>query len=218
MRPLENYLTIMGMVLFMLVFGFVNATKAQPQPNVYDNGNRWIVNAYLDCDSRHTFQASQGLCFLPYKRCGSCSSMTGFWYSDTFPDWRGGYMQEGDRLKIHGNWHWANKPFAGSDGAFLDLFAGTSPRDEAAGEWIEWLNSGVYGTPELYVNVRLTRVGKCEMPRGVDPSKLSEAELEKLSIELSGRVKPRIRRDGKVAEYPIDPEQKPLPNEREYDR
>jgi hypothetical protein len=216
MRLQKSFPTIMGIVFFMLVLGFVNEIKAQPQPNVYDSGNRWIVNAYQDCDARHTYQATQGLCFLPYKKCGSCASITGYWYSDTFPNWRGGYMQEGDNLKIHGNWHWPNKPFAGSDGAFLDLFSGTSPQDEAAGEWIEWLNSGTYGTPEIYVNVRLRRVGKCELPHGVDAARMSETDLEKLSIELSGKVKPRLRKDGKVAEYPTDPEQRPLPEEKNY--
>jgi hypothetical protein len=209
MKILKYKTPIIGLALFIGIMGLVGETTAQPRPNVVDGGNRWLINSYPDCDVTHPLWAEQGICFLPYKACGACG-ITGFWYSDTYPNWRGGYMQEGDRLLMHGNWHWLNKPFAGSDGMVIDLFAGTSPKDEGAGQWTEWLNAGAYGTPEYYFNTRLRRVGKCEIPHGVDPSVMSMEELEKLSIDLSRKVKPRLRKDGKPAEFPSDPEQVPL--------
>ena len=121
-------------------------------------------------------------------------------------------MQEGDRILMHGNW----AGFGGSDGMVIDLFAGTSPRDEGAGQWIEWLNAAVYGTPDFYFNTRLRRVGQCRIARGLDLSRMSQAELEKLTIDMSREVKPRLRKDGKPAQSPGDPEQVPLKEEKEY--
>ena len=215
MKILKHKITVLGLALFMGIVGLAGEAAAQPSPNVFDGGNRWLINSYPDCDKSHPLWATQGICFLPYKSCGACS-ITGFWYSDTYQNWRGGYMQEGDRLLMHGNWHWPNKPFAGSDGMVIDLFAGTSPMDEGAGQWTEWLNSGPYGTADFYFNTRLRRVGKCHLPQSVDLSRMSAAEVEKLSVDLSMKVKPRMRKDGKPAEYPADPEQVPLREEKEY--
>jgi len=212
MRILKYKIMITGLALFMGIVGLVGEAVAQvPRPNVYDNGNRWFITYYNDCDTVHTQWATQGICFLPYKPCGACG-IQGAWYSDTYGGWRGRYMQEGDRILMHGNW--AN--FGGSDGMVIDLFAGNSPNDEGAGQWTEWLNTGQYGTPDFFGNTRLRRVGKCQLPANVDISKMGQAEVDKLAIELSNRVKPRLRKDGKPAESPTDPEQVPLPEEREY--
>ena len=124
-------------------------------------------------------------------------------------------MQEGDRIVMHGNWDWPTRKFVGSDGMFFDLFAGTSPLDEAGGQWTEWFNTPVFGTPDFYGNSRLRRVGKCQLPQGVDISRMSEPEIEKLTADLSAKVKQRLRRDGKAAEYPGDPEQVPLREEKQ---
>ncbi len=202
MKSFNNKI-IVGLLVFVLFAGLAVQTSAQPKPNVFDGGNRWLITSHPDCDESHPLWATQGICFLPYKRCASCG-IQGFWYSDTYPNWRGGYMQEGDRLLMHGNW----AGFGGSDGMVIDLFAGTSPRDEGAGQWIEWLNTGTHGTPDFFFNTRLRRVGRCRIVR--DITGLSQQELEKLSNELSRAVKPRLRKDGKPAEYPGDPEQVPL--------
>jgi hypothetical protein len=111
-------------------------------------------------------------------------------------------MQEGDHIAMHGNW--AN--FAGSDGMIIDLFAGASPKDEGAGHWTEWFNNGPYGTTVGFGNARLRRVGECHFPQHVDTS-----DIEKLAVELSDKMKPRLRKDGKLAASPSDPEQVPLP-------
>lgn len=211
MRSLKYKITIIGLALFLGIGGVVAEAIAQPKPNVFDGGNRWLITYYNDCDAGHSQWATQGVCYLPYKTCAACGIL-GSWYSDTYPGWRGRYNQEGDRILMHGNWG----NFAGSDSIVIDLFAGTDPRSEGAGQWTEWLNTGATGITIGFGNARLRRVGRCMVPQGVDISSLTEAEIEKLSVDLSSKVKARLRKDGKAAESPTDPEQVPLPEEREY--
>lgn len=213
MRFLKHKITIIGLALFTGIAAFTatTGTAQGPSPNVFDGGNRWLITYYNDCDKGHTQWATQGICFLPYKPCGACG-IQGAWYSDTYPGWRGRYMQEGDHIAMHGNW--AN--FAGSDGMIIDLFGGTSPRDEGAGHWTEWWNSGANGTTVGFGNTRLRRVGRCQIPQSATLARMSQEEIDKLAIELSDKVKPRLRKDGKAAASPNDPEQVPLREEREY--
>jgi len=113
---------------------------------------------------------------------------------------------------MHGNW--AN--FGGSDGMVIDLFGGTSPRDEGAGQWTEWFNIGAFGSTVGFGNTRLLRVGKCQLPKNDHASQMGQSDFEKMAAELSDRVKPRMRKDGKPALSPNDPEQVPLKEEKEY--
>ncbi|HSS20872.1 MAG TPA: hypothetical protein VLL54_12415 [Pyrinomonadaceae bacterium] len=214
MRLQKSFPTIMVLLLVVLIFGAVNPAAAQvpgPRPNVVDGGNRWLITYFNDCDVQHTQWATQGICFLPYKPCGACG-IQGAWYSDTFPDWNGMYMQEGDRIVMHGDY----AQNVGHDGMFIDLFAGTSPRDEGAGQWTEWREApGFYGLTIGFGNTRLRRVGKCELPHNNHVAQ-SNDDINKLAEELSRKVKPRMRRDGKPAESPIDPEQVPLKEESKF--
>ena len=216
MRILKYKMTVTGLaiVLGILVLAGARVAAQMPKPNVFDGGNRWLITGYFDCDPAHTQAATQGICFLPYKACGACG-IQGAWYSDTFPDWNGRYMQEGDRIVMHGDYG----QNVGHDGMFIDLFAGTSPRDEGAGQWTEWRETpGFYGTTIGFGNTRLRRVGKCQLPPNLDVNRMSVEEIDKLSLELSRQVKPRMLRSGKPAESPIDPDQVPLPEEREYQK
>src|ERR1700687_4079693 len=134
MRTFKLKFTTIGLVLFMGIVGLVGEAAAQPQPNVYAGGNRWQITFYDDCNTVHQQWATQILCFLPPKPCGACG-IRGYWYSTSYPTWRGGYMQEGDRILMHGHWDWPwlGKKFVGSDGMVIDLLAGTSPMGEGAG-------------------------------------------------------------------------------------
>jgi len=181
---------------------------AQPRPNVFDGGNLWQITAYDDTSPTHTQMATQGICFLPYVPAGT--NVQGVWYSTTFPNWRGRYSQEGDRVLMHGNY----AAGVGHNGMFIELFAGTSPSDEGAGQWTEFRETGLFGTTIAFANTRLRRVSKCG-PAGVaDLAKLSHAEIEKAAAEASGRVPPRMKRDGKPAESPLEPGQVPLPDQK----
>jgi hypothetical protein len=204
-------ITILGLVLFLGTFGLLRQAAAQvPRPNVVDGGNRWLITGYFDASPVHQQAATQGICYLPYAVGGT--HIAGVWYSDTYPGWRGHYSQEGDLVLMHGNW----ARFGGSDGMFIDLFAGTSPRDIGGGQWTEWFNTGAFGTTVAFGNARLTRVGKCQLPRNAHATQMGQGDLERLAVELSDRVKPRMRKDGKPAESPADPDQVPLPEEKQY--
>ena len=206
MRSCKHRSNLIGLALFVSIIVFAGQAGAQvPKPNVFDGGNRWLITAFDDSSSVHQQWATQGICFLPYAVVGT--HIRGVWYSDTFPNWNGRYSQEGDNLLMHGNW--AN--FMGSDGMVIDLFAGTSPKDVGGGQWTEWWNFGAYGTTVVFANTRLSRVGKCPLP--VNVATLSQAELEKFGTDSSSRVSPRLRKDGKEADHPGDPEQEPLAEE-----
>jgi hypothetical protein len=124
-------------------------------------------------------------------------------------------MQEGDRILMHGDY--ANN--VGHDSMVIELFAGTSPRDEGAGQWTEWREvPGFFGTTIGFVNTRLRRVGKCQQPGNADIAAMSQEDVDKLAADLSRKVKPRLRRDGKAAESPLDADQAPLPEEKDYQR
>jgi hypothetical protein len=206
MRSFKHRINLIGLTLFMVIAVSAGQAAAQvPKPNAFDGGNRWLITAFDDSSSVHQQWATQGICFLPYAVSGT--HIRGVWYSDTFPNWRGRYSQEGDNLLMHGNW--AN--FGGSDGMVIDLFAGTSPKDEGGGQWTEWWNFGTYGTTVVFANTRLSRVGKCPLPTNVATA--TQAELEKFGADSSSSVKARLRRDGKEADHPGDPEQEPLAEE-----
>jgi hypothetical protein len=195
-------------LIAMVVAAIAATVTAQPKPNVYDGGNRWLITGYFDASPVHQQAATQGICFLPYAANGT--QIQGVWYSDTFPNWRGHYAQEGDRVLMHGDYAGG----IGHDGMETELFAGTSPKDEGSGQWTEWRSVGPYGTTIAFGNDRLRRSGRCAFLANVDIAKMSRADIEKAAAEASARVRPRLRRDGKPAESPMDPNQVPLPDER----
>jgi hypothetical protein len=194
--------TLLGSILT------AGAALAQPRPNVFDGGNQWRITGYFDNSIVHQQAATQCVCFLPYAASGT--QVQGAWYSCSFPNWRGRYAQEGDRVLMHAEFGGG----AGHDGMVIELFAGTSPSDEGAGQWTEWLEGGAFGTTIAFGNCRLRRAGRCPLPANVDLSKLSRAEIDKLAVDLSNKVKPRLRTDGKPAQSPLDPAQVPLPEHK----
>ena len=206
MHSFTDKLKLTGLALFVVMVGLVGEAAAQPKPNVYNGGNRWLITAYDDASSVHAQMATQGICFLPYVTVGT--HIRGIWYSDTYPGWSGRYSQEGDRVLMHGNWG----NFIGSDGMVIELTEGTSPRDVGGGQWTEWFNFGAHGTTVVFANARLARVGNCLAIANPNPT---QAELEVLATERSRSVSPRLRKDGKAAESPTDPESAPLPEEQQ---
>lgn len=186
--------------------GMAASADAQPMPNLFDQGNRWLITAFDDTSTTHQQLATQGICFMPYSKVGT--HVQGVWYSDTFPNWRGRYSEEGDRVLMHGDY----AEGVGHDGIILELFAGTSPRDEAAGQWTEWREDGRNGRTIVFANARLRRVGKCRSIAGTAVSVAAE-DLERMSIDLSSQVAPRYLLNGKLAESPGQADQAPLDDE-----
>lgn len=204
MIDIKNKTAIAVLVTFIVVVGLAGHALAQtPNPNVFDGGNLWHITGYDDTSPSHMQVATQGICFLPYSQKGT--HIQGIWYSTTFPDWNGRYSQEGDRLLMHGDY----AKDVGHDGMVIELFAGTTPRDTGAGQWTEWREDGAFGMTIGFGNCRLVRVGFCKFPEGVE--KMSFEQLEKMAKELSSKVKPRLRKDGKVSKMPMDPKAAPLP-------
>lgn len=209
MKDLKNKTAIAGLITFIVFVGLAGLALAQ-MPNVVAGGNLWQITAYDDTSSTHMQLGMQDICFLPYSQVGT--HIQGIWYSTTFPDWNGRYSQEGDRLLMHGDY----AGDVGHDGMVIELFAGTTPSDTGAGQWTEWREDGAFGRTIGFGNCRLVRVGSCKHPKGVE--KMSLEQLDKTVKELSDKVKPRLRKDGKVSNMPMDSEAAPLPKVVQLER
>ncbi|MEK7323511.1 MAG: hypothetical protein AABZ84_10585 [Pseudomonadota bacterium] len=167
--------------------GYVHAA---PMPNVYDDGNRWLITAYNDSSPTHAQMATQGICFLPYAVVGT--HVRGMWYSDTFPDWNGVYSQEGDQVFMHGDYAMD----VGHDGIMFEIET-SSRNNQGGGHWTEWRENGAYGKTIVFANAKLSRVGKCTSFTPTDALKL--------------QIAPRVIRTGLPAVNPLDLDQLPIP-------
>jgi hypothetical protein len=177
-------------VLFVGVFlGLPLGTSAQPKPNVFDGANRWEVTCYNDPSAGHAQQATQGICFFPYAVAGQ--GIAGLWYSDTFPDWNGRYYQEGDQVRMHGDYDRND----GHDGFEWDIVSARS----GAGHWTEWRESPDPGRTITFCNAQWTRVGDC---RNTPPPPPTPDHID-LLLRLSADVPPRCLRDGRSAPDPL---------------
>ncbi|WDD99641.1 hypothetical protein [Thalassomonas actiniarum] len=133
-----------------------HSSMAYPKhdPNVYDLGNLWSITFYNDSAPGHTQWATQNICYLPYAVVGT--HIRGKWYSTTYPNWHGHYSQEGDSVKMVGNF-WGGK---GNDGMTFDIV--TSSRNNlGAGHWNEWGDNGRFGPVYGFGNALFKRIGYC---------------------------------------------------------
>ena len=162
--------------------------SAQPKPNVFDGGNRWQITFFDDSSSDHTEWATQEICFLPYML--DDTGITGIWYALSFPDWNGSYRQEGDEVKMTGDY----AKDVGHDHMTLYHTTWDVPqraKGMAFKDWTEWREDGAFGRIIGWGNARMTRVGHCSYPKG------EGLELEKQVLKLSLKIPPRLRRDSK---------------------
>lgn len=166
---------------------------AQPKPNVFDGGDRWTVTCYNDSASTHTTQATQGICFFPYAALGQ--GIAGLWYSDTFPDWNGRYYQEGDQVRMHGDYDGND----GHDGMEWEIVSSRT----GAGHWTEWRETPNPGRTITFCNANWTRVGQCP---NVPPLPGLPQHVDVL-LRLTEEVPPRCLADGKIAPDPLTPRQ-----------
>lgn len=174
----------------------VSESSAQPRPNVFDGGNLWQITAFDDSSPEHTEWATQEICFLPY--IADATGIHGMWYSLSFPDWNGRYRQEGDEVKMTGDY----AKDIGHD--HMTLYHTTwdsrkRTRGMAFKDWTEWREDGASGRIIGWCNARMTRVGFHKYPKG------EGIELEKRVLKLSQNIPPRLRRDSKEkAQSPLD--------------
>jgi hypothetical protein len=178
-------------------------------PNVYDKGNLWSITFHNDDSVNHDRWATQRICFLPYTfPAAGETHIKGKWYSTTYPNWNGYWQQEGDEVKMLGNY--ANG--AGNDVMSFDVVTGkyntlvTTPANTVidtvgAGHWTEWRDTGVNSSFHVFGNTLMQRVGKCQVPK-------TQTALD-LTL-LARQIKPRTLLKGGIAEFPLQQDQVPL--------
>jgi len=171
-----------------------------PKPNVFDGGNRWHITFYNDSTSTHQQWATQEICFLPYNVVGT--SIQGVWYATSFPDWNGRYYQEGDEVKMTGDY----ARDVGHDHMTLIHTTYGGKGSLAFKDWTEWREDRKYGRIIGWGNARLKRVGYCRVPRGIDqPARASALRrLENQAQTISSALPERLTVDGEVATSPGD--------------
>jgi hypothetical protein len=183
------------------------ALASPPQPNVFDRGNEWSITGYLDQTGNHQQVGTQRICFLPYTTVGT--SIQGVWYSTTFPDWNGLYYQEGDEVKMTGDF----ARDTGHDHMTLLHTTYDVPgqiKAMAFKDWTEWLEDGRYGNLVGWANAKMERIGKCRIPVEIDfGGQISLEELRKIEQEVvaySRSLPERLTVQGEVAVSPGQPD------------
>jgi len=188
------------------------ASAQAPLPNVFDGGNLWRISFYVDAAPNHLSQAVHDICFLPYIQVGGI--VQGTWFSTTFADWNGRYYQEGDEVKMTGDF------FNNVGHDHMTLIHTTADVPGVAGamafkDWTQWLENGQFGLA-FWGNARLERIGSCPTklagatlpqalsePRAVSIDELRRAEGDALKISLS--VPERLTAKGERPISPTDP-------------
>jgi hypothetical protein len=201
MKTLQRNSTISFALACILGTSLVQA--AIPKPNVFDGGNRWKITYYNDPSVGHGQWATQVVCFLPYAQVGT--SIQGAWYSLTFPDWNGRYYQEGDEVKMTGDY----AKDVGHD--HMTLFHTTvewknNPKGMAFKDWTEWREDGAYGRIIGWGNARLVRDGRCPISGHIsDVRNLSAEEVKRFEVEadqFSKSLPERLTKSGEIARFP----------------
>lgn len=170
-----------------------------PKPNVFDGGNKWHITGYFDSTSNHVQTATQEICFLPYSVVGT--SIQGVWYSTSYPDWNGRYYQEGDEVKMTGD-------FAKDTGHdYMTLIHTTYDisgrvRGMAFKDWTEWREDGKFGRIIGWGNATMVRAGRCAYPKFSNDKVALENEAQKLSSSLPERLTAK----GEIAQSPGQPD------------
>jgi hypothetical protein len=114
---------------------------------------------------------------------------------DTFPDWNGRYYQEGDQVRMHGDYGQND----GHDGFEWDIVSARS----GAGHWTEWRETPDPGRTITFCNANWVRVDKCLNTPPPPPT----PEYIGLLLDLSGKVPPRCLENGRPAPNPLSPGQ-----------
>lgn len=145
----------------ILVIAFIAASaQAKPpySPDLVTGGNLWKITAFNDASLVHTQWATQGLCFYATGVNGSHQQYV--WVSNTFPNWNGRAVQEGDQIFMHGDY----AEDVGHDGITWEITT-DSAKNIGFGHWHEWREDGRVGRTIGFANARLERAGRCAYDR-----------------------------------------------------
>jgi hypothetical protein len=172
-------------LIAVLLFAAPLIAQANPPyyPDLVAAGNRWTITAYHDLSPVHAQRATQGLCFYYAGTIGT--QRLYYWVSDTFPDWNGRAVQEGDQIFMHGDY----AKDVGHDGMEWEITT-VSPKNEGYGHWKEWRENGGLGLTIGFANAKLTRVGKC----------VPTTHLQ--AIDLGTRIELRLNANKELAVVP----------------
>jgi len=200
MKTIRNSAVLLAMGS-MLLSGVTFADP--PRPNVYEGGNKWRITLYNDSTVNHDEWATQEICFLPPVVVGT--SIQGTWYSTTFNDWNGRYYQEGDEVKMTGDY----AKDVGHDHMTLlhtTYDVAGKIRGMAFKDWTEWREDGAYGNIIGWGNAKLVRVGRCKITQGIDDfTLLTPDEVKKIegqAQEISLTLPERLTVKGRLARFP----------------
>jgi hypothetical protein len=177
-----------------------------PLPNVFDGGNRWLITGFIDNSPSHQEAATQEICFLPYAVVGT--SIQGAWFSTSFTNWNGRYYQEGDEIKMIGDY----ADDVGHDHMTLvhtTFDVAGQVRGLAFKDWTEWREDGRFGRIIGWANARIVRAGRCGLGDMPFPTTVPVAELPKLeeaAARFSLQVPERLTLRGLPADAPHDAE------------
>jgi hypothetical protein len=180
------------------------ASAQVPRPNVYDGGNRWLITDFLDSSPNHVQLATQEICFLPYAVVGT--SIQGVWFSTSYPDWNGRYYQEGDELKMTGDF-WRDTGHDHMTLVHTTVDVAGQIRGMAFKDWTEWVEDGRFGQIVVWANARMVRAGRCGFGPVPFPLRVTAEDLVKLEEEaprVSVLVPERLSLSGKAAAMPSD--------------
>lgn len=195
-------------IVFLVAIVYSAAALSYPRhdPNVFDGGNLWTITYYHDTSTVHSQWATQRICFLPYAAPGvGQTNIYGRWYSTSYPNWHGHYQQEGDTVKMVGNF-WDGR---GNDSMLWDIVT-SSRANIGAGHWLEWGDNGMSGPVYGMGNTLFQRVGKCR--NLIDAQDASpEAKL------VLPEIKARYLTSGKEAEFPMQEGQEQLKGTNELE-
>lgn len=185
---LRNMLCAFALAMVLLA----PKAQAQPRPNVFDGGNLWYITFYDDTSPVHQQWATQVICFSPYVTVGT--TIQGFWFSLSFPNWNGRYMQEGDEVRMTGDY----AADIGHDSMeFRHTESDQNHMGEGQGTWDEWREDGGFGKIIGWGNTRLRRNSKC-FPHGTGTTTPTVAEWERTALALSQQLPDRMRRNPRL--------------------
>jgi hypothetical protein len=170
-NTLKNILSISALSLLS-----VSALANPPfYPGLTNEGNRWTITFYDDSSPTHAQWATQGLCFYDQGNFGTQRRY--IWVSDTYPDWNGRAVQEGDQIFMHGDFQY---PWGRANGGHDGMEWQIHSLREGAGHWKEWVENSSVGTTIGFGNAKFVRTGKCDKA-GFD---LDVQSAYKSSLEL----------------------------------
>lgn len=183
-----------------LAVGLVSTAHALPPyyPDLVSDGNRWTITAYNDASTVHQQWATQGICFYPTGTNGTHQMY--YWISDTFPDWNGRAVQEGDQIFMHGDY--AND--VGHDSMTWEITVASRASD-GHGHWVEWREDQRLGRTIGFVNAALQRVGKCN------------ATTWEEALEVNRDIKQQVNADGELVVVPFGFSEREL-EEQQYEK